>query len=89
MPLREYDCPKCGTFEVLQKLNDEPLATHETCGQPVTKRLSLSSFALKGGGWYSDGYASTGGAKSASSSSEGGGCGQAACATSCAGMAQA
>ena len=69
MPLREYDCPKCGTFEVLQKLNDEPLATHQACGQPVTKRLSLSSFALKGGGWYSDGYASTG-AKSASSSAQ-------------------
>ena len=85
MPLREYDCPKCGTFEVLQKVHDEPLTRHETCGEPVTKRLSLSSFALKGGGWYADGYASSGAAQSKSS----GECGSSACATGCQGAAQA
>jgi putative FmdB family regulatory protein len=83
MPLREYDCPKCGTFEVLQKVHDEPLTRHETCGEPVTKRLSLSSFSLKGGGWYADGYSSAGSAKSS------GECGSSACATGCQGAAQA
>lgn len=87
MPLREYDCPRCGTFEVLQKLNDEPLTKHDSCGEPVTKKLSLSSFSLKGGGWYSDGYASTGGSKSASS--DGPSCGAGACGTGGCGMAQA
>ena len=86
MPLREYDCPKCGTFEVLQKVHEEPLTRHETCGEPVTKRLSLSSFALKGGGWYADGYASSGSAAKSTSSGE---CGSSACATSCQGAAQA
>lgn len=66
MPLREYDCPKCGTFEVLEKLDAAPRETHDVCGQPVTKKLSLSSFALKGGGWYADGYGSS---RSSSSSS--------------------
>lgn len=60
MPLHEYDCPKCGTFEVLQKIDAEPLTQHERCGAPVEKRISLSSFSLKGGGWYADGYASSG-----------------------------
>jgi putative FmdB family regulatory protein len=86
MPLREYDCPKCGTFEVLQKHSDELLTKHDACGEPVTKKLSLSSFALKGGGWYSDGYAS-GGAKSASGGE--GGCGAGACGAGGCGMAQA
>jgi putative FmdB family regulatory protein len=60
MPLREYDCPRCGTFEVLQKHSDEPLEHHEPCGSKVERKMSLSSFSLKGGGWYSDGYASAG-----------------------------
>ncbi|HEY1087815.1 MAG TPA: zinc ribbon domain-containing protein [Archangium sp.] len=67
MPLREYDCPKCGTFEVLEKLNDAPREKHEACGEPVTKKLSLSSFALKGGGWYADGYGSSRSSTSAQS----------------------
>jgi predicted nucleic acid-binding Zn ribbon protein len=28
------------------------------CGGKVKKIISMSSFHLKGGGWYSDGYAS-------------------------------
>ncbi len=58
MAIYEYDCEQCGTFEVLQKMTDAPLETHERCGKPVTRRVSRSSFALKGAGWYSDGYSS-------------------------------
>lgn len=28
----------------------------ETCGGETKKLISLSSFQLKGGGWYKDGY---------------------------------
>jgi len=73
MPLREYDCPKCGTFEVIQKMDAEPLTEHAECGSPVERRVSLSSFSLKGGGWYADGYSSSG------SSCPPGGCGGGAC----------
>ena len=76
MPIYEYDCPKCGTFEVSRKMSDPALETHEVCGEPVQRRISLSSFSLKGGGWYSDGYAATG-----SSGDSGGGCASGACGT--------
>jgi putative FmdB family regulatory protein len=50
MAIYEYDCPRCGTFEVTQKMADPVLTTHEACGEPIQRRISLSSFALKGGG---------------------------------------
>jgi putative FmdB family regulatory protein len=56
MPLYEYDCPKCGRFETLQKLSDKPLKTHETCGSQVKKVMSAGSFALKGAGFYANDY---------------------------------
>ena len=82
MPLYEYDCQRCGTFEVKQKMSDEPLTTHAECGEPVVRKISLASFALKGGGWYSDGYASTG-AKSTAAAAPAcstGGCAGGSCA---------
>ena len=80
MPLREYDCPKCGTFEVIQKMDAEPLEHHEACGAPVSRRMSLASFQLKGGGWYSDGYSSSSSGGGGGSSCGTGGCGSGACA---------
>ncbi|MFN7135115.1 MAG: FmdB family zinc ribbon protein [Myxococcales bacterium] len=59
MPIYEYECEKCGRFETIQKMSDAPLAKCETCGKPVQKLVSQSSFALKGGGWYKDLYSST------------------------------
>ena len=50
MAIYEYDCPKCGIFEVTQKMSDPVLTTHEACGAAVERRISLSSFSLKGGG---------------------------------------
>lgn len=82
MPIYEYACEKCGTFEVSQKMSDPALTTHEPCGSKVERLISLSSFSLKGGGWYSDGYASK---KSASS----GGCGSGACGAGGCGAASA
>jgi putative FmdB family regulatory protein len=60
MAIYEYDCPRCGTFEVSQKMSEPALEVHPECGEKVARRISLTSFALKGGGWHSDGYASTG-----------------------------
>ncbi len=69
MPIYEYDCEKCGRIEVIQKITDEPLSECSQCGSMVKKVVSLSSFALVGGGWYKDLYSSTK-ANSASSSNE-------------------
>jgi putative FmdB family regulatory protein len=68
MALYEYDCPKCGTFEVTQRMSDPPLKKHDVCGSKVHRLISATSFQLKGGGWYSDGYASKKAAASSSSS---------------------
>jgi putative FmdB family regulatory protein len=63
MPLYEYDCPKCGRFEVLQKMSDKPLQKHD-CGRKVTKVLSASAFAFKGSGFYITDYKSSGSSSS-------------------------
>ena len=57
MPIYEYKCEKCNkTFEVLQKINSEPLKKCIYCGGNVKKMISISSFQLKGKGWYETDY---------------------------------
>jgi putative FmdB family regulatory protein len=59
MPVYEYECPACDkVFEVQQKMSDAPLSSCPDCGGDVKKLVSMSSFQLKGGGWYADGYSS-------------------------------
>ncbi len=68
MPVYEYECKECEkVFEVQQRISDKPLTSCQKCGASVTKLMSMSSFQLKGGGWYSDGYSSP--SKGADSSS--------------------
>ena len=46
-------------FEREQRMSDPPVKTCPKCkGRKVTKLISQTSFVLKGGGWYADGYAS-------------------------------
>lgn len=58
MPIYEYECPVCGVFEHTQSMSDDPLASCATkgCRRKVKRLISSSSFQLKGGGWYSEGY---------------------------------
>jgi putative FmdB family regulatory protein len=60
MPIYEYDCQKCGTFETTQKITDKPLAKCPTCKGKVKKLISNTSFQLKGTGWYVTDYARKG-----------------------------
>ncbi|MDA3902889.1 MAG: zinc ribbon domain-containing protein [Desulfuromusa sp.] len=58
MPLYEYKCEDCGlNFEVRQKFSDDPINTCNHCGGSAKKLISQTAFALKGGGWYQQGYA--------------------------------
>ena len=59
MPLYEYYCPNCDhQIELIQKTTDIFAETCENCSKAkMKKKLSLTSFQLKGGGWYKDGYA--------------------------------
>ncbi len=69
MPIYEYECTTCDKiFEVKQRISDKPLQTCPECQNRVKKIMSVNSFQLKGGGWYADGYASTGGSSHSSSS---------------------
>ncbi len=63
MPLYEYECPKCGTFELVRKFSDAPLESCPTCARPVEKLASAPAIQFKGTGWYITDYArkSTGG----------------------------
>lgn len=80
MPVYEYECGECHQIiEVQQKMADDPLTECPNCDGKLKKLMSQSSFQLKGGGWYADGYSSSSG-KSKSPSKEkpacatGGGC---------------
>ncbi|HEX9051094.1 MAG TPA: zinc ribbon domain-containing protein [Anaeromyxobacter sp.] len=56
MPIYEYECPKCGRFDALQKMSDPALKTHDVCGSKVRKLMSASAFAFKGSGFYITDY---------------------------------
>ncbi len=57
MPIYEYKCKDCALeFEVMQRFSDAPIKECEDCEGPVEKMISLSSFHLKGGGWYATEY---------------------------------
>ena len=62
MPIYEYACEKCESeFEVEQRITADPVKTCPRCKSKRVKRLiSRTSFVLKGGGWYSDLYSSSG-----------------------------
>ncbi len=56
MPIYEYECPKCGRFDALQKMSAPALETHDVCGSKVRKVMSASAFAFKGSGFYITDY---------------------------------
>jgi putative FmdB family regulatory protein len=58
MPIYEYQCKKCGKqFEAFQGITEPDLKTCKFCKGKVQKMMSLSSFSLKGTGWYATDYA--------------------------------
>lgn len=57
MPIYEYQCDNCQQVtEAWQSLAEDPLTTCQSCAGTLKKLISMSSFHLKGGGWYADGY---------------------------------
>lgn len=59
MPIYEYVCAKCGSHvEVIQKVGDAPLKRCSKCKGKLEKKVSRTSFQLKGSGWYKTDYSS-------------------------------
>ena len=57
MPIYEYRCRKCGNqFEVFRGISDPEVKSCKFCKGKVQKLVSLSSFSLKGSGWYVTDY---------------------------------
>lgn len=69
MPVYEYQCKACNKdFEYQQRMSDPDKTVCESCGGELERLISRTAFALKGGGWYKDLYAS---AKPEAKSSDG------------------
>ena len=62
MPIYEYECESCThRFDKRMKVGEPnppcPKPRQDKpCGEKTKKLISRSSFQLKGGGWYKDGY---------------------------------
>lgn len=65
MPFYEYRCERGHTFEVMQRMSDEPLATCTTCHAAVQRVFHPVAVHFKGSGFYNTDYG-----KSRSTSSE-------------------
>ena len=73
MPIYEYECTAChNIIEVFQRMTEEPLCSCPDCSGSLKKLVSMSSFQLKGGGWYADGYSSKSTDNSSSASNNNG-----------------
>lgn len=72
MPLYEYNCSGCKKhLEVIQKFSDAPLTVCPECGASLEKKLSLTSFQLKGTGWYNTDYRKPSSSSASGSQSDG------------------
>ena len=65
MPIYEYQCDDCGaSFEVMQKMSDDPLTACEKCGGPLRKVLHPVAIHFKGSGFYTTDYGKGSGRRS-------------------------
>ena len=73
MPIYEYRCENGHTFEVRQRMTDDPVASCQTCDAPVRRVFHPVAVHFKGSGFYNTDYgkAKRGAASSESSSSDG------------------
>lgn len=68
MPIYEYHCNACGTdFEAWQKITATGASCEACSSEDTTRKISATSFVLKGSGWYKTDY----GGKSAGAATKG------------------
>src|SRR3954463_1877726 len=56
MPIYEYRCDNGHTFEVMQRMADDPVETCEGCGAPVQRVFHPVAVHFKGKGFYNTDY---------------------------------
>ncbi|MGH7804909.1 MAG: FmdB family zinc ribbon protein [Candidatus Binatia bacterium] len=52
MPIYEYQCGKCGPFEVTQRITENALRRCPKCKGKVSRLLSAPSIQFKVCGWF-------------------------------------
>jgi putative FmdB family regulatory protein len=71
VPIYEYRCDECGaTYEVFQKISDDPLETCERCDGRLRKVLYPAAIHFKGSGFYTTDYGRSSTARVASKEPE-------------------
>ena len=56
MPIYEYRCEHGHTFEVMQRMSDDPVVSCETCEAPVQRVFHPIAVHFKGKGFYNTDY---------------------------------
>jgi putative FmdB family regulatory protein len=56
MPIYEYRCDNGHTFEVTQRMTDEPVSECTVCGAPVQRVFHPVAVHFKGSGFYNTDY---------------------------------
>jgi putative FmdB family regulatory protein len=72
MPIYEYRCENGHTFEVMQRMTDEPVATCSACTAPVQRVFHPVAVHFKGKGFYNTDYGTRRRNREAERSGEGG-----------------
>ena len=73
MPLYEYRCDRGHTFEVTQRMSDDPITSCTTCEAPVQRVFHPVAVHFKGSGFYTTDYGRRKKSGGASSDEAGGG----------------
>jgi putative FmdB family regulatory protein len=71
MPIYEYRCEHGHTFEVMQRMSDDPVASCETCSSPVERVFHPIAVHFKGSGFYNTDYGTRKRSRERNESSEG------------------
>ena len=58
MPIYEYRCENGHTFEVMQRMTEDPVSVCQTCDAPVQRVFHPVAVHFKGSGFYSTDYGS-------------------------------
>ena len=72
MPIYEYRCKKGHTFEVMQRMSDDPLAACEKCEAPVQRVFHPVAVHFKGSGFYNTDYGKKSRGRAGGTSDDGG-----------------
>jgi putative FmdB family regulatory protein len=56
MPIYEYRCEEGHTFEVMQRMSDDPIESCQTCDAPVARVFHPVAVHFKGKGFYNTDY---------------------------------